>query len=206
MPRSRRPKTSPTRIYDLFEDEIVVTRKELVEAGFDTGAETIRVHLLEHHELVPSVSSIWRVSKARGFVVPQPHKRPRSSYVRFSYELPNQCWQSDITHVQLADGREVEIINFIDEHSRLCVASSAKEIFTSLDVVQVFYKAAAQHGFPESLLSDNGAVYTASYKGGTGAMETELLALGIVFKHSRPYHPPDLRQGREIPPDAQEVA
>ncbi len=32
-PRSRRPKHSPTRIADLYDDEIVRTRKELLEAG-----------------------------------------------------------------------------------------------------------------------------------------------------------------------------
>ena len=190
VPRSRRPKTSPTKIYDLYEDEIVAIRKELSDAGFDAGAATIHYHLSERHEVVPSVSSIWRVLRARGFVVAQPHKRPKSSYVRFVADLPNEMWQTDITHVYLADDeRPVEIINFIDDHSRLCLASVAKEIFTSRDVVGVFTQAGAYHGLPESVLSDNGAVYTASYRGGRGAMETELLKLGIVFKHSRPYHP-----------------
>jgi transposase InsO family protein len=187
--RSRRPKTSPTKIYDLYEDEIVAIRKELVDEGFDAGAATIHFHLSQRHARVPSVSSIWRVLRARGFVTPQPHKRPRSSYVRFVADLPNEMWQTDITHVYLEGEREVEIINFIDDHSRLCVASVAQEIYTSRDVVRVFHQAADQHGYPESVLSDNGAVYTASYRGGRGAMETELLGLGIVFKHSRPYHP-----------------
>ena len=189
LPRSRRPRTSPTKICDLYEDEIVAIRKQLADAGFDAGAQTIHFHLAQRHASVPSVSSIWRVLRSRGFVTPQPHKRPRSSYVRFEAELPNQCWQSDITHVSLVDGSEVEIINFLDDHSRLCVASVAREIFTSVEVVSVFYDAAARHGFPESVLSDNGAVYTASYRGGTGAMEAELAALGVVFKHSKPYHP-----------------
>jgi transposase InsO family protein len=188
--RSRRPHTSPTKIYDLYEDEIVAIRKELLDAGFDAGAATIHFHLSGRHTKVPSVSSIWRVLRARGFVTSQPHKRPKSSYVRFVADLPNEMWQSDVTHVYLADDeRPVEIINFIDDHSRLCLASVAKEIFTSRDVVRVFHQAADEHGLPQSVLSDNGAIYTASYRNGRGAMETELLALGIVFKHSRPYHP-----------------
>jgi transposase InsO family protein len=189
VPRSRRPHTSPTKVYDLLEEEIVALRKELSDQGFDAGAGTIHYHLAQRHQVVPSVSSIWRVLRSRGFVTPQPHKRPKSSYVRFVADLPNELWQTDITHVYLADDRQVEIINFIDDHSRLCVASVAQPIFTSRDVVRVFSGAAAEHGFPESVLSDNGAVYTASYRGGTGAMETELLSLGIVYKHSRPYHP-----------------
>ncbi|HVA09547.1 MAG TPA: hypothetical protein VNG12_22705 [Acidimicrobiales bacterium] len=61
--------------------------------------------------------------RAWGFVTAQPHKRPRSSYVPFVAELPNEMWQTDVTHVYLADGRQVELLNFIDHHSRLCVAS-----------------------------------------------------------------------------------
>ncbi len=52
-------------------------------------------------------------------MVPQPHKRPRSSWTRFEAHLPNDCWQSDVTHWKLADGSDVEIINVIDDHSRL---------------------------------------------------------------------------------------
>jgi transposase InsO family protein len=188
-PRSRRPKSSPTKIRDRYEDEIVAIRKELSDQGFDAGAQTISFHLAQRHDTVPSVPTIWRVLRERGFVTPEPHKRPRSSWHRFEADLPNECWQSDITHVLLADGSEVEILNFLDDHSRLCVASVAKRIFTSHDVTAAFRVAAAGWGFPESVLSDNGAVYTASYRGGVGAMEVELLGLGILFKHSTPYHP-----------------
>jgi hypothetical protein len=48
---------------------------------------------------VPSVTTIWRILVRRGFVTPQPQKPPRSSYVRFSAEMPNDRWQADITHV-----------------------------------------------------------------------------------------------------------
>jgi transposase len=68
--RSRRPKTSPTKIYDLFEDEIVAIRKELVDAGFYAGAATIHFHLSQRHARVPSVSSIWRVLRASGLCHP----------------------------------------------------------------------------------------------------------------------------------------
>ncbi|HYX45001.1 MAG TPA: helix-turn-helix domain-containing protein, partial [Acidimicrobiales bacterium] len=89
VPRSRRPLRSPTRIPDRWEEAIVARRKELVDAGFDDGAATIHWHLSHRQGEAPSVSTIWRVLRARGFVTPQPHKRPRSSYVRFAAELPN---------------------------------------------------------------------------------------------------------------------
>ena len=44
-------------------------------------------------------------------------------------------------------------------------------------------------GLPASLLTDNGCIYTAAYRHGYSAMESELFHLGIDYKHSRPYHP-----------------
>ena len=188
-PRSRRPHRSPGRITDLFEEEIVTLRKELADAGFDAGADTIRTHLGRRHETVPSTSSIWRVLKSRGFVTPQPHKRPKSSYVRFCADLPNECWQADVTHVEVADGVVLEVLNVIDDHSRLCIASRVFVSTRSPDVVRTLHRGAGQWGYPEKFLSDNGAIFTASKGGGVGDMEAELLSLGIASKHGRPYHP-----------------
>jgi len=95
----------------------------------------------------------------------------------------------DVTHVTLRNGRTVEVLNMIDDHSRLCVASRAFAVVTAADVVATFYDAATRCGLPASVLSDNGAVFTASFRGDRGALATELAHLGIVFKHSRPYHP-----------------
>lgn len=187
--RSRRPHSSPTRVSDRYEEEIVALRKELGDGGFDAGAESIAVHLARRHKVVPSVSTIWRTLKARGFVASQPHKRPTSSFRRFCAELPNECWQADVTHVELADGRVFEVLNMVDDHSRLCVACRVFVSATSPDVVRTLHRAAAQWGYPERFLSDNAAIFTASKGGGAGDMEAELLSLGIASSHSRPYHP-----------------
>ncbi|MGH9195184.1 MAG: IS481 family transposase [Acidimicrobiia bacterium] len=188
--RSRRPHNSPNRITDSYEDDIVAIRKELTDSGYDNGAATIQFHLAQLHEQVPSVPTIWRVLKARGFVTPQPHKRPKSSYKRFQAELPNECWQADVTHVEIADGTSLEVLNIIDDHSRLCVASHAFVTVRSPDVVRTLHRAAERLGYPESLLTDNGAIFTAaSRRNDVGAIEPELLSLGIRSKHSRPYHP-----------------
>ena len=188
-PRSRRPHRSPGRITADWSDEIVLLRKELSDLGVDAGAMTIQTHLERRRGNAPSVSTIWRILKARGFVTPQPHKRPKSSYVRFAAELPNERWQADVTHVALADGSFLEVLNIVDDHSRLCVASRAFVTTKSSDVVRTMHRAAETLGYPESFLTDNGAIFTASYRGGLAAMESELLSLGIASKHSRPYHP-----------------
>lgn len=188
-PRSRAPKRIPHRTPAELEDEIVALRKELSELGFDAGAHTIHYHLSLRHAQMPSVSTIWRVLRRRGFVTPQPHKRPRSSWVRFEAQLPNECWQSDVTHWHLRDGTEVEIVNVIDDHSRLAVGSRVLEVATAPLALQVFLEAGARWGLPAALLTDNGCVYTTWHRGGPNVMQTELLALGIDHRHSRPYHP-----------------
>jgi transposase InsO family protein len=189
--RSKRPHRSPTRVSETIEDEIVAIRKQLTEFGVEAGPDTIHTHLTQAHGgIAPcSVSSVWRVLTRRGFITPEPHKRPKSSYVRFEATLPNERWQMDVTHVVLKNGRSVEVLNVIDDHSRLCLASRAFAVTTAADVVAAFYEIAQQYGFPASVLSDNGAIFTASFRGDRGALATELAQRGIVFKHSRPYHP-----------------
>jgi transposase InsO family protein len=189
-PRSRRPRTSPRRVSRELEDQIVALRKTLGEEGLDAGAATIAVHLTRLNGSAPAVSTIWRVLTRRGFVTPQPRKRPRASYVRFQADQPNERWQLDITHWQLAGGTGAEILNIIDDHSRLLTASAARLVFKAADVVTVFRQAAGQHGLPASMLSDNGAVFTGRPRGhGKVALEIELAALHITFRHSRAYHP-----------------
>ena len=189
-PRTRRPRTSPTQVATDVEDRVVLLRKQLAGDGYDAGAVTIHYHL--QHQLegqVPSVSSIWRILKRRGFVTPQPKKRPRSSFIRFAADLPNECWQSDMTHWTIAGDIGVEIVNFIDDHSRLCVASVALAVTKATDIAEIFTVAAQSHGTPASVLTDNGCIYTAKYRGGKVIMETLLEALGVTYKHSSPYHP-----------------
>jgi transposase InsO family protein len=127
-PSSRRPAHCPTRIVDQFEDEIIELHKSLSDEGLDAGAQTIQFHLRARHDTVPSSSSIFRVLKARGFVNLTPKKRPKSSYHCFSADLPNETWQADMTHVQLHNGEVFEVLNMIDDHSRLCVASRAMTV------------------------------------------------------------------------------
>jgi len=172
-----------------LEDKVVRMRKELVELGFDAGAQTIHYHLSLSDQSPPSISTIWRILKRRGFITPQPHKRPKSSYVRFEASLPNEMWQSDVTFWKLKDSTEVEICNFLDDFSRVCVASKVFAVTRAPDVVATLYEAGSVWDLPASLLTDNGCIYTAAHRNGYSAVESELFHLGIDYKHSRPYHP-----------------
>ena len=190
QPRSRRPRSSPQATPQPIEDEIVELRKQLSDDGLDAGAVTIAAQLARTHPVVPAASTIWRILVRRGFVVPHPQRRPRSSLIRFAADQPNERWQADVTHWQLVDGTDVDILNIVDDCSRLNIGADARATTVAADVVTSFADAFARHGLPASVLTDNGAIFTARQRGdGRTALEVELGLLGIALHHSRPYHP-----------------
>ncbi|MGH3182913.1 MAG: IS481 family transposase [Streptosporangiaceae bacterium] len=188
-PRSRRPRRCPREAPARKVRAVVQMRGELQAQGHDAGAATIAYHLKGRLKDAPSRATVWRILKRQGLIVAQPQKRPHSSLIRFEAQLPNEMWQADVTCWTLASGEVVEILNLIDDHSRLHLGCDAYPRVKAADVVQSFHKALELHGVPESLLSDNGAVFTGSYRGGKVLLEYELERLGVIFKNSRPYHP-----------------
>jgi transposase InsO family protein len=191
-PRSRRPQTSPTRLPQSTIDLIIDLRNQLSSKGLDHGPHTIGWHLQHHHGLIVSPVSIHRHLQAAGLITPTPQKRPKSSYIRFAAEQPNERWQADFTHWWLADGTHVEILNWLDDHARYALCVTAHRRVTGPVVLAEFRKACAAHGIPASTLTDNGMVFTtrlAGGKGGRNAFENELRRLGITQINSTPNHP-----------------
>ena len=191
-PRSRRPHTSPTRLPQATIDLIIALRTELTGKGLDAGPHTIAWHLHHHHHLEVSVASISRHLHAAGLIQPSPHKRPKSSYIRFAAEQPNERWQADFTHWWLKRGNHAEILCWIDDHSRYAISVTAHMRITTPIVVDEFTKATQRHGIPYSTLTDNGMVFTTRLAGGRGGrnrFEHELRRLNIHQINSTPNHP-----------------
>jgi transposase InsO family protein len=191
-PRSRRPETSPRAISAELADLIVRLRKELTDQGLDAGPVTIAWHLEHHHQARVSPATISRHLTRRGLITPEPRKRPKSSYIRFAAEQPNECWQSDFTHYPLALGAGTEILTWLDDHSRYALSVTAHHRVTGPIVLTAFQAAIAAHGTPASTLTDNGMVFTtrlAGGKGGRNGLEHELRRLGIRQKNGKPNHP-----------------
>jgi transposase InsO family protein len=200
-PRSRRPQTSPTAVPAEVVDLIVELRQKLSATGLDAGPDTLVWHLQHHHQTTVSRATVARYLAKHGLVVPEPKKRPKSSYIRFQAEQPNETWQADFTHCRLTrpDGRpgaDTEILTWLDDHSRFALSVTAHHRVTGPIVLATFRETVAAHGIPASTLTDNGMVFTTRLSGGSlhgtpgrNSLEHELRRLGIVQKNSRPNHP-----------------
>jgi transposase len=153
-PRSRRPKTSPTVISDDAAGLIIRLRKDLAGQGLDAGPQTIAWHLQHHHQVKVSAATVSRYLARAGLVTPAPAKRPKSSYIRFEADMPNECWQSDFTHYPLAGGTGTEILTWLDDHSRYALSVTAHARVTGPVVLLAFRAACEQHGIPAATLTD----------------------------------------------------
>jgi transposase InsO family protein len=201
IPRSRRPNSSPNAVGPRVVELIVAVRKDLVERGLDAGPDTIRWHLQHAHHVTVSRATIARHLTAQQLVTPQPSKRPKSSYIRFAAEQPNETWQADFTHCRLTrlDGRpgaDAEVLSWLDDHSRYALSVTAHVRVTGPIVLATFRDTVAAYGIPAATLTDNGMVFTTRLSGGSlhgtrgrNGLEHELRRLGVTQKNSRPNHP-----------------
>jgi len=110
------------------------------------------------------VARIWRqeglkmpakqVKKARIFL-------NDGSCVRLRAHRPNHVWSYDFVADRTTDGRQIRILNVIDEYSRECLASVARRSFRATDVIEVLADIMATKGCPQYIRSDNGPEFIA---------------------------------------------
>jgi transposase InsO family protein len=190
--RSRRPHSFPRAVAADVEEAVVALRKQLADDGHEHGATTIQWHLGNDPRFkgrVPSVATVHRILVRRGFVLPQPQKRPKSSWRRFEAPAPNEWWQIDfIEWVTLTDGL-VKVFNIEDDHSRVACRSRAVLEATTDEAWTTFCQAAQRWGLPAGVLSDNGLCFSGKLRGIEVAFEAKLRDAGIRPFTGRPYHP-----------------
>jgi putative transposase len=189
-PRSRRPRSSPSRLTDEVTTQAVRVRTALEASGLDHGPISVHDKMRAMGlDPVPSVASLARIFRAAGVARVEPKKKPRSAWRRFVYPAPNACWQVDATEYVLTGGRKCVIFQLIDDHSRYAVASHVAWGETARAAIVVFDKAVAVHGVPQRLLSDNGVALNPSRRGVLGQFVAHVSGLGVEAITGKPYKP-----------------
>jgi putative transposase len=200
--RSRRPHHSPGATAQWLVDRIVALRARLAP---DHGADNIRAVLREQAAqpdwpagaVVPSRATINRILGRADLLERHPHKRPKSSWRRFAYARPRDCFQIDGTEHTLADGTVVVAIDIVDDCTRAWVASHVASAETSAAAITALTSAATEFAAPGLVLADNGFAFTGGPGGGhgpsrPGRFTTTVTALGARLIHASPYHPQTL--------------
>ena len=194
-PRSRRPHTSPRATPEDLVAWILKLRDDLAP---DQGADHILDALVEVHArtrpawAVPARSTINRVLGRHDRLDRNPKKRPRSSWRRFAYARPRDCYQQDGTEWALADGTKVVIMDVLDDCTRMLLACRAHPAETAKAAIDAAEHATRDHGAPALWLTDNGAAFTAERMQPGKAVSTftrAILGFGTRLIHSSPYHP-----------------
>ena len=188
-PRSRRPRTSPSRLPDRVRARALDVRAALERSGLDHGPISVHDKMAAMGLEAPSPASLARIFRQEGVARAEPSKRPRAAWRRFVYPAPNACWQLDATEYVLAGGRKAVIFQLQDDHSRLAVASLVAPGETSQAAIDVFDKGVAARGVPQRLLTDNGAALNPSRRGVTGRLVEHVRSLGVEPITGRPYRP-----------------
>ena len=194
QPRSRRPHSSPRTTPPELDAWICKLRAEL---GPDNGADFIRDALIDLHASigpawpVPSRSTINRVLARHDLLARNPGKRPRSSWRRFAYARPRDCYQIDATELKLADGTTVVVFDVLDDCTRTLVACHATTAETAQGAITAIRQAFTAHGIPAIVLSDNGTAFTSrlTHPGSISTFVRTLLDHGVRPVNSSPYHP-----------------
>jgi transposase InsO family protein len=189
-PRSRRPRSSPSKLTEEIKAQAVQVRAALEASGLDHGPISVhdKMQAMGLHP-VPSVASLARIFRQAGVARLEPKKKPRSAWRRFVYPAPNACWQLDATEYVLTGGRRCVIFQLIDDHSRYAVASHVAWSETAAAAIAVFNKAVAAHGVPQRLLSDNGIALNPSRRGHLGQLVVHVMGLGVQPITGKPYKP-----------------
>jgi len=189
-PRSRRPRSSPSRLSDQVRAQAVQVRAALEASGLDFGPISVHDKMRSMGlDPVPSPASLARIFRHAGVARLEPGKKPRSAWRRFVYPAPNACWQLDATEYVLTGGRKCVVFQLIDDHSRFAVASQVAWTETAAAAIAVVDKAITAHGVPQRLLTDNGAALNPSRRGFLGQLVVHVSRLGVEPITGKPYKP-----------------
>ncbi|GEL21147.1 hypothetical protein PSU4_01010 [Pseudonocardia sulfidoxydans NBRC 16205] len=137
-PRSRRLRSSPSKLTEQVKAQAVAVRAALEASGLDHGPISVHDKMRAMGlSPVPSTASLARIFREAGVARREPRKKPRSAWRRFVYPAPNACWQLDATEYVLTGGRKCVIFQLIDDHPRYALASHAAAGETAQDAIAV---------------------------------------------------------------------
>lgn len=166
--------------------QIVAAKRE--HPGF--GLKKLKAWLWRFVGVKVSRSSVKRVVDKAGLpreAAPKPRRRAKPPR-RFERARPGEMWQTDITYLHVPWRRQpLYLIAFLDDHSRYVVGFGLYTHMRQEIALETFEEAAARHGKPKEVLSDQGRQYYAWR--GKSAFTKMLEREGVKHLVARAQHP-----------------
>jgi transposase InsO family protein len=159
--RSSRPRSCPHQMSPRVEARVLAIRD--VHPGW--GPDRIVYQLgREGMDPVPGRSGVYRALVRDGRIQVGKRRRARSDYRRWERGRPMELWQMDVVGgIHLADAVEVKVVTGIDDNSRFVICAKVVTRATARPVCEALLSALRTHGVPESILTDNGKVFTGRF-------------------------------------------
>ncbi len=186
--QSSKPGRCPHQITPTIEARIVSLRK--AQPGW--GPRTILNKLRKELDQVPSRSAIYRCLVRHRLIEPKTRKRRRDDYIRWERSRSMELWQMDVMgSVYLGDGTQLSVVTGIDDHSRFCVIAKLVQRATAKPVTDALLEGLSRHGIPESILTDNGKVFTGKRAPKPAIVLFDRICLNNGIKHilTAPFSP-----------------
>lgn len=143
---SRRPQVIHYKVNEKIEERVVKIRDK---TGW--GAKKINYSIRE-----VSPSTIKRILKKRGLIIPNKTKKKRIKYIRWQRKHPNSLWQIDHSD-QKVDGKW--LISVEDDCGRYSLGLFAVNRVTTAVIISILEELIKKYGKPKQILTDNGSAY-----------------------------------------------
>lgn len=183
--RPRTPHSSPGRLAEEIESRIVAMR----QAEPDWGPRRIRAELGRAGLPQPARSTVEAVLRRNGLAFGRRKRTPVAKPKRFVAPAPNDTWQLDAWEFRLADGTTAEVVDVLDDHSRVVLSARAFRVADGAAVWTTFEEATTNWGLPRRVLTDNAGYFTGRRRGVVSDFERRLWRLGVATVNGAPAHP-----------------
>lgn len=186
LPRSRKPKTSPSKTDANIENLIITTRIQQPTWG---PRKILRYLTNKDIKSMPAISTISEILKRNNLITIEESLK-RKKLIRFEREKPNDLWQIDFKgKFQLLTKQTCYPLTMLDDHSRFSLTIKACKNEQFLPVKKHLTHTFKKYGLPIQINFDNGNPWGNSKLLPYTALTVWLTQLGIRVTHSRPRHP-----------------
>jgi putative transposase len=110
---------------------------------------------------IKRVQRLWKKERLAVKPAKKPRNRRKGPWLNPppTALYPNHVWTYDFMHDQLSNGRNIRLLNIVDECTRMCLKIEVKRSMGAKEVLACLSQTMVIYGIPEFIRSDNGSEF-----------------------------------------------